>query len=55
MHVINKFRVKTLGLEPVRLGNKGPHLLAAHQVTVAGSSCHLSGKVQPYFIDQGSA
>ena len=33
VHVINKFRVKTLGLEPVRLGNKGPHLLAAHQVT----------------------
>lgn len=33
VHVINKFRVKTLGLAPVRLGNKGPHLLAAHQVT----------------------
>lgn len=32
VHVINKFRVKSLGLEPVRLGNKGPHLLAAHQV-----------------------
>ena len=33
VHVINKFRVKTLGLAPVRLGNKGPHLLAAHQVS----------------------
>ncbi|KAL0052666.1 hypothetical protein WJX82_005636 [Trebouxia sp. C0006] len=35
VHVINKFRVKTLGLEPLRLGNKGPHLLAAHQVPFA--------------------
>ncbi|KAL3162062.1 hypothetical protein ABBQ38_009126 [Trebouxia sp. C0009 RCD-2024] len=35
VHVINKFRVKTLGLVPVRLGNKGPHLLAAHQVPFA--------------------
>lgn len=34
VHVINKFRVKTLGLVPVRLGNKGPHLLAAHQVCI---------------------
>ena len=35
VHVINKFRVKILGLAPVRLGNKGPHLLAAHQVSFA--------------------
>ena len=34
VHVINKFRMKTLGLAPVRLGNKGPHLLAAHEVNM---------------------
>ncbi|KAA6419998.1 MAG: UDP-Glycosyltransferase superfamily isoform 1 [Trebouxia sp. A1-2] len=41
VHVINKFRVKSLGLEPVRLGNKGPHLLAAHQLPAMtpSSSC----------------
>lgn len=35
VHVINKFRTKTLELEPIRLGNKGPHLLAAHEVPFA--------------------
>ena len=40
VHVINKFRVKTLGLAPVRLGNKGPHLLAAHQVTISHATFH---------------
>lgn len=49
---INRFREQVLGLEPLRMGNKRPHLLSAYQVSLQREDVALPG---PNYMSKGLA